>query len=99
MVPHHGHYDDALADFVTQVDPAIAVVSGEEGDCDPDTADVFKYRGVPLWITGRDGAIIITVREGRAKVLGYKSGRSMEFVPATRGGSSFLPRAAKESEE
>jgi competence protein ComEC len=82
VLPHHGHYHPGLAEFIKLVGPHVALVSGPAGEVDARTADLLRERGVPLWITGSDGAIIITLESGRAEVLGWVSGRTMEFAPA-----------------
>ncbi len=92
MMPHHGHYDPALGDFVSLVRPALAIASGGESDCDPATRDLLCYKqGVPLWITGQEGAIIVTFDGAKARVLGYRSGRAMEFSPSGSPALSAAP--------
>jgi len=66
---------------VDLVSPRVALASSPADEVDPRTADLLRERGIPLWITGREGAIIITFERGRARVLGWKSGRTLEFSP------------------
>lgn len=82
VMPHHGHYAEGLAELVRAVDPRVAVVSGEMADCDPRTAAVLEDAGVPLWITGREGAIIVRVGARSFAVRGHASGRE-ESYPTT----------------
>ncbi|MHC4480816.1 MAG: ComEC/Rec2 family competence protein, partial [Planctomycetota bacterium] len=81
VMPHHGRYHVGLAELVEVVGPAAAIVSGPEAHCDPRTRAILRERGVPLWITGRDGAIIVTFERGEASVRGFRSGRSLRFRP------------------
>ncbi len=91
LTPHHGRYDPALDDLLALVRPKLAIVSGGEDDCGAETRDLVSYEhGVPLWITGQEGAIIVTFDEGKARVLGYASGRTMAFSPS----GSLAPSAA-----
>jgi competence protein ComEC len=80
VVPHHGACQLSLGEFVDLVRPRIALVSAPSAEADADTEALLRARGISLWITGREGAIIVSVRGGRARVLGWKSGRTMEFV-------------------
>jgi len=82
VMPQNGRYAAGLEAFVGQVRPAVAIVSGEEGDCDRRTAALLRRAAVPLWITGREGAIIVELRRGRCYVRGYASGRTLWFVPS-----------------
>jgi competence protein ComEC len=81
VMPHEGHYHEALEEFLDAVRPVVAVVSGREEDCDPRTEALLAARGVPLWITGEEGAIILTMQGGRARLTGYATGRVLEFEP------------------
>ncbi len=92
MVPHHGRYDPALDHLLALVRPKLAIASGGEDDCGADTRDLLSYQhGVPLWITGEEGAIIVTLDGGKACVLGYASGRTMAFSPSASPAPSAGP--------
>jgi len=80
MLPHHGDFREGLAEFVAHVQPAVAIVSGTEQTCDPGTHDVLADLGVALWMTGREGAIIVEARDGRAVLRGWQSGRTETFL-------------------
>lgn len=97
LMPHHGHWSEGLDEFVRYVRPALAVVSGRETDCDPRTRAVLETQGVALWVTETEGAVVITLRAGRACVRGFKSGRSMTFEPSESRGPSEAT-SQKESE-
>jgi competence protein ComEC len=97
VMPHHGHYGDGLDEFVAHVHPALAVVSGRAKDCDPRTRATLDQQRVPLWLTETEGAVIITLRDGKASVAGCKSGRSMAFEPA--GSAGLMGAAAQEEQE
>jgi competence protein ComEC len=75
VMPHHGHYARGLAGLVDAVGPAVAVVSGRIEDFDPRVRRILEERGVDIWLTGRDGAIILHVEEARLEVSGWASGR------------------------
>lgn len=79
VMPHHGHYHEGLEEFVACVAPALAVISGPAEGCDVRTRAILEAAGVPLWITGSEGAIIVTVRGGRACVRGWRTGRTTEL--------------------
>jgi len=97
VMPHHGRYSDGLDEFVAHVQPTLAVVSGRTKDCDPRTETMLYQRRVPLWLTETEGAVVITLRDGKASVLGYKSGRSMTLEPVKSAGP--LVAAAQEEQE
>ncbi len=81
VLPHHGSYVPAMDGFVRLVAPRIALASEPADGVPAATEALLRTRGIPLWITGREGAIIITFRGGRGHVLGWKSGRTMDFEP------------------
>ncbi len=68
VLPHHGAYVPALEEFARLVDPRIVLASDPAGAVPAATQALLHDLGVPLWITGREGAIIITYRAGRAHV-------------------------------
>ena len=82
VLPHHGHYQAALSEFVKLVDPRLALASSPAVEVAPMAEALPQERSIPLWITGTEGAIIITYQGGSAHVLGWKSGRTMDFRPA-----------------
>ena len=81
LMPHHGRYSEGLEEFVEHVRPCVAVVSGPEAECDARTRTILDERRVPLWITETEGAVVITLRGALAHVVGWRSGRSLEFEP------------------
>lgn len=99
VMPHHGRYHAGLDEFVGHVRPAVALVSGREEDCHARTREVLRERGVPLWITEREGAIIVTLRQGKATVAGHASGRTMEFYPLGTSDDLHVSLTAGESED
>ena len=90
VLPHHGRYHEGLEGFIDNVRPAVVVVSGEADDCPPETAALLGARGIPLWITGREGAIIVDVGRDGVRLRGHVSGRMMEFEPRRAGGERGL---------
>ena len=80
ILPHHGHWQVALEEFVGLVRPAVAISSGGAEEC-AEAEEFLKRRGIPVWITGRDGAVIVTMRGGAANVRGHVSDRAMDFRP------------------
>ncbi len=88
MMPHHGSYHEGLEEFVGYVSPLAAVVSGGPEDCDERTRQLLDRRGVPLWTTSRDGAVIITRRGDRVRLRGYASGRQAVFRYRDKGGTA-----------
>ncbi len=86
LMPHHGHWHDGLAEFVDRVRPEAVLVSGGEEDLHPETAELLRSRGLDPWVTGREGAIILTVRPEGATLRGHHSGRSATLgAGPTRG--------------
>jgi competence protein ComEC len=86
VLPHHGRYADGLAEFLDAVQPAVAVASGRPDDCGPDTRGILHERGIPLWITGVEGAVTVTVKGRTATLTGFRSGRTMDLSPQGREG-------------
>jgi len=88
VMPHHAHHHGGLEEFVAAVQPRAAIVSGGETDCHPATAAMLAERGVSLWITAREGAIIVRVEGGKVHMEGHASGRATAFEP---GGGRSAP--------
>ncbi|MCD6416637.1 MAG: ComEC/Rec2 family competence protein [Planctomycetes bacterium] len=84
VMPHHGRYEAGLDELLDCVRPAAALVSGTDEDLDPRTRDLLHERGVPLWTTSLDGAIIVGLLGAKGTVLGYASGRRLEFDATSR---------------
>jgi competence protein ComEC len=81
MIPHHARHNIGVEDFIGAVQPQAAIVSGRLTDCDPTTAAMLRTSGASLWITGEEGAIIVSVERGQIHVQGYASGRAETFAP------------------
>jgi len=79
VLPHHGQYHAGLGRFLDWVRPLAAVASNDGACCGAQTAKALRYRGIPLWETGRDGAVIVTLPPGGVRIEGYASGRSKIF--------------------
>jgi competence protein ComEC len=86
ILPHHGHYHAGLAEFVRAVGPAVAVASGTECDCAPETRRLLAQASVPLWITGREGAVVVTRRGECVELRGHRSGRVARLTLPEPGG-------------
>ena len=73
---HHGSATSTLPSWLDRVAPAAAVVSAA---CDrpglpaPEVLQRVSDRGVPLWWTGRDGAVVVST--GPLAVRGYAPAR------------------------
>ncbi len=78
ILPHHGAYHAGLEGLLDLVDPQVAVASGPESDVSPRTRLLLRDRNVPLFITGQDGAVTVTLRDGKVRVRGFTSGRQVE---------------------
>ncbi len=81
IVPHHGHFHDALAELVELSDPQVAIVSSSLMGFDLRTAHLLQAHNVPLFVTGRDGAVVVEPAPDGVRVLGWASGRSVRFGP------------------
>jgi competence protein ComEC len=84
VLPHHGHYHEGLEELVGCVRPRAAIVSGPAEGVGEQTYGLLRRAGIPLWITGTDGAIIVEFRDGLTEVKGHASGRSTRFRPGFR---------------
>jgi competence protein ComEC len=74
VMPHHGHYARGLEELVDAVQPRLAVVSGRADDCDPRVARLLEERNVDTWITGRGGAIILSMENERLVASEWATG-------------------------
>jgi competence protein ComEC len=67
-VPHHGSKTSSTDAFLDRVAPELAISgSADQGRFafpDPEVLQRYADRGIPLWITGRHGAVTITT-DGR----------------------------------
>jgi competence protein ComEC len=85
VLPHHGHYHAGLDGLLAAVQPRVALASTTK--LAPETRKLLRRRGIPVWTTGRDGAIIVQPRDDSFTVRGWKSGRAAE-LPLDRIGAS-----------
>lgn len=65
LLPHHGRRSSSTAAFLRAVDPALAVASAPCGGPHPvphpEVEARVRARGAPLWWTGRDGAVLVSL--------------------------------------
>jgi competence protein ComEC len=71
---HHGSRSSSTAAFLDAVDPWLAVASaplaGRFGMPHPEVLARARRRGIPVWWTGRDGAVMLGL-DGNPVVWGY----------------------------
>jgi len=94
VMPHHGRYDEGLEEFLDHVRPRVAIVSGTKDGCHPRTVEALETREVPVWITGKDGAVTVGLDAGKARVSASATGRRFEFScadVAVQPGSGVSP--------
>lgn len=84
FMPHHGHFHPGLGEFLDHVRPRAALISAGEARVEHDTERLLSERGIPVWLTGRDGATMVTFADGVVRIEAWKSGRSMTFRPTAR---------------
>jgi competence protein ComEC len=84
VMPDHGAYAEGLEELLDSVRPTVAVVSGPRGGVAPRTLAALADRSIPLWITGRDGAVLLRFAGRQVELAGYASGRRMRFDPDLR---------------
>lgn len=90
VLPHHGRYHAALGRLLDCVRPLAAVASDDGPCCGPQTEKELRYRGIPLWQTDRDGAVIVTLPPAGLRIEGHASGRSRTFkLEQSEGGSEW----------
>ncbi len=83
ILPHHGQYHEGLGAFLDAVSPRAAVAS-DCGECfGPRTERALYERGIPVWVTARDGAVIVTLPAEGMRIEGYASGRAETFEPGS----------------
>jgi competence protein ComEC len=67
LLPHHGSRTSSTASFLDAVDPVVVVVStscgGRFRTPHPDVVARVRARALPLWWTGRDGAVVVGLGE------------------------------------
>jgi competence protein ComEC len=75
-VPHHGGKISSTPGFIASVDPDVAIISVGEGNTfnHPHREAIERYlrRGVRLYRTDRDGAVIITTKDGEYSIKTYR---------------------------
>lgn len=79
ILPHHGAYHEGLERLLDLTKPNVALASGPASDVAERTRRLLRERDVPLFITGRDGAVQVTLHEGKARARAFSSGREVEF--------------------
>ena len=83
-VPRHGSVSASSGEFITAVEPLLAIVSaGVRGRSEAQRQDVIeRYRkaGAQVLTTYEDGAIIIESDGDTVRYSGYKSGRKGEMA-------------------
>lgn len=61
LVPHHGSGTSSSSIFLDVLRPTLAIASAGHrnryGHPHPAVAERYRQRGIPLWVTGRDGAL------------------------------------------
>ena len=71
---HHGSKSSTGPDFLTAVTPETVLISASGSSASlphPDTLARLEEMGIPVLITGRDGAITVTCRNGKADIAAY----------------------------
>ncbi|MEN8182050.1 MAG: DNA internalization-related competence protein ComEC/Rec2 [Myxococcota bacterium] len=67
LLPHHGSRSSSSAAFLDAVRPRLVVASasctGRFATPHPEVRDRLQERGLPLWWTGRDGAVLVGLGE------------------------------------
>jgi len=75
-VPHHGGRTSSTEALLTAVKPDVAVISvgryNSFGHPHKETIDRYRQKGIRVYRTDQDGAIIITMRDGRYTVKTYE---------------------------
>jgi competence protein ComEC len=79
LLPHHGSRTSSTASFLDAVSPLMAVASAPCGGRfrtpHPDVLARVRARALPLWWTGRDGAVVVGLGERLvARALGPVAG-------------------------
>jgi competence protein ComEC len=79
LLPHHGSRTSSTASFLDEVNPLLVVASAPCGGRfrtpHPAVVERVRARALPLWWTGRDGAVVVGLREGPvARALGPVGG-------------------------
>ncbi len=87
-VGHHGSRTSSTSAFLDAVQPSLAVVPGRlaPGRMPPHQSVLarFQRRAIPTWVTGRDGALSLTIgADGRVRWWGHRDG-SPRTLPADR---------------
>jgi competence protein ComEC len=75
ILPHHGAWTEALPAFIEHVKPAVAIAS-RTGKLSPKTESLLSEKGVGVWSTAHDGAVIVTLFENYFDIEGFVSGRT-----------------------
>ncbi|MBR4360482.1 MAG: ComEC/Rec2 family competence protein [Clostridia bacterium] len=73
-VAHHGSKTATGTEFLSLVSPQGAIISASGHSAalpHPEVKQRLKEQGIPMWITGRYGAVTVTVRQGQAEITTY----------------------------
>jgi competence protein ComEC len=80
QVPHHGSLSSSTLPFIEAVKPSYAVISGRPSPRiplpHPEVIRRYEERGVVLFRTDRDGAIVCDLKSTVWKIKGFKTGRT-----------------------
>jgi competence protein ComEC len=82
QVPRHGSASASTPDFISAVQPRLAVVSGTTRNARPqkqELADRYRDAGAEILRTEEDGAIIITTDGNDLRYESVKSGKRGEI--------------------
>lgn len=73
-VAHHGSRTATGTEFLSIVTPRGAIISASGHSAvlpHPEVLQRLQEMGIPVWITGKTGAVTVTVRQGQAEITTY----------------------------